>query len=35
MPTTLAERLRPLLQEMIVAPAVAELPWLKDQLKVL
>ncbi len=35
MPTTIAGRLRPLLDEMIVGPAVTELPWLNGQLRLL
>ncbi len=35
MPATLAARLKPLLAEMIVGPAVAERRWLADQLRVL
>lgn len=35
MPRDMAARLRPLLAEMIVAPAVAQYPWLKDDLRVL
>lgn len=33
MPGQIAGQLRPLLSEMIVAPAVAELPWLEGQLR--
>lgn len=33
MPATIAERLRPLLQDMIVGPAVAEHPWLAEKLR--
>jgi len=33
MPRTITERLRPLLQDMIVAPAVAEHPWLSEKLR--
>jgi DNA-binding transcriptional LysR family regulator len=35
MPAGMVGRLKPLLAEMIVAPAVAQLPWLKDGLRVL
>lgn len=35
MPDSIAGRLRGLLDELIVAPAVAELPWLKGELRVL
>ncbi|MFV0334194.1 MAG: LysR family transcriptional regulator [Tropicimonas sp.] len=35
MPRRLAGRLKPLLQEMIVAPETDRLPWLKDALRVL
>jgi DNA-binding transcriptional LysR family regulator len=35
MPTTIAARLRPLLSDGIVSPAVAELPWLEGQLRLL
>ncbi len=35
MPATLAAQIKPLLADMIVAPAVAERPWLSDQLRVL
>lgn len=35
MPTTIADRLKPLLQEMIVAPAIDTYPWLKDDLTLL
>lgn len=35
MPATLAARLKPLLAEMIVAPAVAQHKWMADQLRVL
>ncbi|MBT8410580.1 MAG: LysR family transcriptional regulator [Octadecabacter sp.] len=35
MPRDMAARLRPLLREMIVAPAVRECPWLEDDLRVL
>lgn len=34
-PEATAERLRPLLQEYVVAPAVADLPWLAGALRVL
>ena len=34
MPARLATRLRPLLEEMIVAPATARMPWLEGQLRV-
>ena len=33
MPKTIADKLRPLLQDMIVAPAVAEHPWLSEKLR--
>jgi DNA-binding transcriptional LysR family regulator len=33
MPATIAERLRPLLQEMIVDPAVNQHPWLIEKLR--
>lgn len=35
MPTTIAARLKPLLDDMIVKPAIAEYPWLADELKLL
>ena len=35
LPRRLAERLKPLLREMIVAPEVERLPWLRDALRVL
>ncbi|WP_212524480.1 LysR family transcriptional regulator [Actibacterium sp. MT2.3-13A] len=35
MPARVAGRLRPLLQEMIVSPATAQMPWLAAELKVL
>jgi DNA-binding transcriptional LysR family regulator len=35
MPVRVAGRLRPLLQEMIVTPATAQMPWLAQDLKVL
>ncbi|MGB8622495.1 MAG: substrate-binding domain-containing protein, partial [Paracoccaceae bacterium] len=35
MPARVTDRLRPLLQEMIVAPAVARLPWLEGHLTLL
>jgi DNA-binding transcriptional LysR family regulator len=35
MPTRVAERLKPLLAELIVAPARARMPWLGDSLRVL
>lgn len=35
MPERVAQRLRPLLNEMIVAPAKARMPWLGDDLRVL
>ncbi|MEL6640142.1 MAG: LysR family transcriptional regulator [Pseudomonadota bacterium] len=35
MPAILAERLKPLLEDLIVAPAVAQRSWLADQLRVL
>jgi len=35
MPARLAARLKPLLTEMIVAPATARMPWLADDLRVL
>lgn len=35
MPATIAKRLRPLLQQMIVAPAVAEYPWLTEKLRLI
>jgi len=35
MPARVAGRLRPLLQEMIVGPATARMPWLAEDLKVL
>lgn len=35
MPSDIAKRLRPLLQEMVVKPNIAQLPWLRDVLKVL
>ena len=35
MPSTIATRLKPLLQEMIVGPAVRIHPWLRDDLKLL
>jgi len=35
MPTTITNRLKPLLQEMIVEPAVQTYPWLKDELTLL
>jgi len=34
MPGVIAARLRTLLQERIVAPQVARLPWLKGELRV-
>ncbi len=35
MPARVAGRLRPLLQELVVAPAVARMPWLAGELRVL
>jgi DNA-binding transcriptional LysR family regulator len=35
MPAGIATRLKPLLQEMIVGPAIAELPWLSDEMRLL
>ncbi|MFD0979010.1 LysR family transcriptional regulator [Tropicimonas aquimaris] len=35
MPSRLSERLKPLLQEMIVEPAIARTPWLEGALRVL
>lgn len=35
MPSRVAGRLRPLLQELIVRPAVARMPWLEGELRVL
>jgi DNA-binding transcriptional LysR family regulator len=35
MPSTVAERLRPLLSELIVSPSRARIPWLGDRLRVL
>ena len=35
MPARLAGRLKPLLEEMTVAPAVARMPWLEERLRVL
>ena len=35
MPGRMAARMRPLLQELVVGPAVAQLPWLGGQLRVL
>ena len=35
MPARMAARMRPLLQELVVAPAVAQLPWLEGALRVL
>ena len=34
MPVQIADRLRPLLQEMIVGPAIQAYPWLKDSLRI-
>jgi hypothetical protein len=34
MPLGMVQRLKPLLAEMIVGPAVAQLPWLADELHV-
>ncbi len=35
MPGRVAGRLRPLLQELVVTPAVAQMPWLAGELRVL
>jgi DNA-binding transcriptional LysR family regulator len=35
MPRDIAERLRPLLRDMVVRPCVADMPWLSETLKVL
>jgi DNA-binding transcriptional LysR family regulator len=35
MPARVAGRLRPLLEELVVAPAVARMPWLEGELRVL
>lgn len=35
MPTEIADRLRPLLQDMVVTPSVRQLPWLADALALL
>ena len=35
MPATIANRMKPLLQQMIVAPAIQQYPWLKDDLNLL
>ena len=35
MPGRMAKRLRPLLQELVVGPAVARMPWLAEDLRVL
>lgn len=33
MPQDIADRLRPLLRDMVIAPSVAQIPWLKDRLR--
>ncbi|WP_411890868.1 LysR family transcriptional regulator [Yoonia sp. SDW83-1] len=35
LPATIAARIKPLLQDMIVNPALQQYPWLKDQLRLL
>ena len=35
LPANIAARIKPLLEDMIVRPTVADLPWLKDQLRLL